>query len=71
MLRYVFLGFGKCFEKTSEAYLEPSQASKMELFVKIVNGFEPLAIFAKSPILDVLLGSETAFDFEPKPFLLS
>ena len=30
----------------SEAYSEPCQTSKMELFTKIVNGYEPLAIFA-------------------------
>ena len=28
----------------SEAYLEPSQPSKMELFAKIVQGFQPLTI---------------------------
>ena len=28
-------------------YLEPHQVSKMELFTKNVNGFEPLTIFAK------------------------
>ena len=27
------------FGSSSEAYSEPSQMSKMELFVKIVNGF--------------------------------
>ena len=32
----------------------------MELFFKIVNGFQPLAIFAKSFVLDVWLGSEYA-----------
>ena len=30
----------------------------MELFVKIVNGWKPLSIFAKGFILDVRLGSE-------------
>ena len=30
----------------------------MELFAKIVNGLQPLAIFAKKSVLDVLLGSE-------------
>ena len=30
----------------------------MKLFVEIVNGFEPLVIFAKKPILDVWQGSE-------------
>ena len=37
----------------SEAYAEPCQTSKMELFTEIVNGFEPLTIFAKSSILHV------------------
>ena len=42
----------------SEAYSEPSLISKMELFAKIVKGFQPLSIFAKNSILDVPLGSE-------------
>ena len=29
-------------------------SSEIELFAKIVNGFEPLIVFAKSSILDVL-----------------
>ena len=33
----------------------------MELFVKIVNGWQPLTIFAKSFILDVCQGSEYAY----------
>ena len=41
-------------------YLEPSPASKKELFGKIVNGFQPLTIFAKGSILDVGLGCECA-----------
>ena len=36
-----------------EAYPEPSQTSKMELFVKIVKGGNLLTIFEKSSILDV------------------
>ena len=35
------------------AFLEPSQISKMELFVKIVNGIKLLTIFTKVSILDV------------------
>ena len=35
-----------------------SRTSKMELFVEIVNDFQPLTIFAKSSILNVRLGSE-------------
>ena len=30
----------------------------MEIFAKIVDGFQPLTILAKSSILDVWLGSE-------------
>ena len=36
-----------------EAYLEPNKTSKMELFVIIVNGLQPLTIFEKSFMLDV------------------
>ena len=31
----------------TEVYTEPYETSKTELFVKIVNGFKPLIIFAK------------------------
>ena len=41
-------------------YSKPSQTSKMERFAKIVNVIHLLAIFAKSSILDVWLGSEWA-----------
>ena len=44
--------------QTPEAYSEPSGTSKMEFFAKIVNGWKPLTIFAKSSILDIRLGSE-------------
>ena len=44
-----------------EAYSKTSQTSKIELFKKIVNGWKPLTIFAKSFILDVLLGSGHTF----------
>ena len=37
-----------------------SQTSKMQRFPKIVNGFKPLNIFAKSFILDVCLSSKCA-----------
>ena len=37
----------------SEAYPEPSQTSKIELLVKIVNGWKPLTIFAERSILNV------------------
>ena len=39
----------------TETYLEPCQISKMECFAKIINGFQPLTIFARRSILDVLL----------------
>ena len=44
----------------TEAYSEPSQTSKMDSFAKIVNGVQPLIIFAKHSILDVWQGSEYA-----------
>ena len=34
--------------KKSEAYLEPSRISKMELFMKIMNGSKVLTISAKT-----------------------
>ena len=44
----------------SEAYSEPCQTSKVEIFAKIVNGFCQLTIFSKRSILDVWQGSEYA-----------
>ena len=41
-----------------ETYSEPCYKFKMELFVKLVNGFQPLPISAKSSILDIWHGSE-------------
>ena len=38
---------------TPEPHSEPCQTFKMELFAKIVNGFQTLTVFAKSSILDV------------------
>ena len=49
----------KYFQKTG-VYLEPIQTSKMEPFVKIVNGIKPLTNFTKSSILDVWLCSKNA-----------
>ena len=40
-------------QKNKEAYSEPCQTSKMDLFVKIVDGGWQLAKLAKSSILDV------------------
>ena len=45
----------------SGAYSEPYQTSKMELFAKIVNDFQPLTIFAKSSVVDVWQGSLAIF----------
>ena len=40
---------------SSETYLEPFQASRIERFEKkMVNGLKPLTIFRKRPILDFL-----------------
>ena len=56
-----FFLFGhKSTWKISEAYLEPLQTSKTELFAKIVNGFKLLTVFAKSSILEVCSGSKYA-----------
>ena len=41
------------FSKLSVAFLEPSELSKMELFVKIVDYIKPLTVFTKGSILDV------------------
>ena len=35
-----------------DIYLDPTETSKMELFVKKVNSFQPFTIFAKRYILD-------------------
>ena len=47
-------------QKYPETYSETSQTSKMKLFAKIVNGFQPLTILAKSSSLEVWQGSEYA-----------
>ena len=44
----------------NKAYSETYQTPKMELFVKIVDGWRPIAIFAKSSIWDAWQGSEYA-----------
>ena len=58
------------WSKWAEVYFEPCQTSKMELFANIVNGFQPLTVFANSYILDVWQGSEYALGqrqtFKPK-----
>ena len=52
----------KILHTNAETYLVHCQASKMELFAKIVNGFKPLAIFATCFILDVWQDSGYAFE---------
>ena len=54
---YVFLLIAPLLDP----YSEPSQTSKMELFAKLVKGFLPLTVFAKSYILDIWLGFEDAY----------
>ena len=44
-----------------EVSSEPCQTSKMEFFVKIVNGLKPVVIFARKSILDIWQGSEYSF----------
>ena len=39
-------------QSPAEVYSEPYQTCKNELFIKIVNGFQPLTVFAKSSILN-------------------
>ena len=45
------LFFSSIFKK--QVYLEPSQTSNIETYVKIVNNLMPLTIFTKSSILDI------------------
>ena len=52
-----------------EACSEPCQLSKMKCFTKMLNGFQPLSIFAKRSILDVWQGSEYVCAFTFKEFL--
>ena len=46
------------FSKVYEAYSEPCQTFKMELFSKTVNGWKLLSILAKSFILSISQGFE-------------
>ena len=48
------------FLQNSKAYREFIQISKMELFAKKVNNFQPLTIFGKSSIWDVRVSSQCA-----------
>ena len=43
---------------STEAHSEACQTCKVELFAKLVTGFQPLNVFAKCSILDVWLSSE-------------
>ena len=49
-------------QRVSEVYSEPSQTSKMELLVKIVNSRNPLIIFVKCSIFDCVLNTPLALD---------
>ena len=46
--------------RIAEVYSEPSRISTMELFAKIVKGFQLLIIFIKSSILDIRMDFEYA-----------
>ena len=48
----------------AKAYWQPCQPSKMELFAKIANGFQTLAILAKSSILEFFLSKFSFTDTE-------
>ena len=48
-----FVGLAFKGLKDWNIYSEPCQTSKLELFAKIVNGVQPLTIFAKIFIIDV------------------
>ena len=50
-------------EYLTKVYSEPCQTSEIIFFVKIVNGFQPLTIFAKRSILNVSSGFEYASDY--------
>ena len=56
------VNFAKClrtpFAMSRESYSESCERSKMELFVKMISGFQPLTIVAKSFILEVQQGPE-------------
>ena len=47
-------------ESNIVAYPELRQTSQMELLAKVVNGFQPLTVFARNSVLDVWEGSEYA-----------
>ena len=55
VFQFIIVPLGKYDQKT---YLKSSPTSKMELSAKIVNGWMPLTVYAKRPILDNQLGFE-------------
>ena len=61
LLKLKKLNSHKVFSQLSVAFLEPSELSKMELFVKIVDYIKPLTVFTKGSILDVWLGCKYTF----------
>ena len=51
--------FSSLKQQITWTYSEPRQAFMIELFVKVVHGFQPfLSLFSKRSILDVGIGSE-------------
>ena len=57
-MKVSILGNEKVSISGTEAYSELSRISKVEFFVKIVNGFKPITNFPKISILDAWLRSE-------------
>ena len=56
LMKLIKLNLQKLLLKLLVEVLETNQTSKMELFVKIVNGIKSLTIFTKGFILDVWMG---------------
>ena len=47
-----------CHKKSEIKIIKPCQTFKTEIFVKILNGFHLLTVFAKRTILNIQRGSE-------------
>ena len=60
--RCLFSLFSKTTWTNSDAYSEPCQVSKVEVFVKIVYRFMSSIIFVKISILDAWMGFEYTSD---------
>ena len=60
---YIWFCLGLCNAGT---YSEPSQTSNIKPFVKIINSFQRLSIFAKSSILDIWISSGCVFASQAK-----